>query len=123
MAGIAVGELSRPRVQTSNENTGERQFELGMQESAIHAKNNGGIPIHRELQPNIADYVGEPHARWQAFAGNVSHGKDEVILNLEQTNEVAGEITHGENLAGDLEGVALQQARTAEPALDLSCFE
>jgi hypothetical protein len=54
------------------------------------------------LPANHSDDIGKPHRCHETFAGDVTDRKDKVAFDLHQGDEVAGEMTHWEDLAGEL---------------------
>src|SRR5712692_3579313 len=74
------------------------------------------------LQPNHAHYMGEPHPGGEALAGDIADGEYQICTEFKRANEIAGQVTYRENLAGDLKGPTAKKARAAEFSLHLGGF-
>jgi hypothetical protein len=66
--------------------------------------------------------MGEPHPGGEAFAGDIADGECQIRTEFKHANEIAGQMTYREELAGDLEGLTANQARAAEFSLHLGGF-
>ncbi len=65
------------------------------------------------------DQMGQPQAGYKSLSRNVAHGKAGCGAEVQHLVEVAGEVTHGEDFAGNLEAPTTDFAGGAEPALHL----
>src|SRR5438128_10399642 len=66
--------------------------------------------------------MGEPHPGGEALAGDIADGEYQICTEFKHANEIAGQMTYRENLAGDLKGLTAKKARAAEFSLHLDGF-
>jgi hypothetical protein len=74
------------------------------------------------LPANHSDKVGKPHRRHETFARDITDCEYKVAVELQQADEIAGEVTNWEYLAGELIGTAAKVTRTAKFSLHLCGF-
>src|SRR6202011_533410 len=86
------------------------------------AQSSRRIAQHFNLQSNHAYHIGEPHPGGKALAGDIANGEDQICTEFKYADEIAGQMTDRENLAGDLKGLTAEKARATEFSLHLGGF-
>src|SRR5437660_356758 len=87
------------------------------------AENLFGHGTARCVAAHKSGHVRGPHSRSQALSTDVAERHDDVAILFFDREEISRQMTHGENLAGNLEICEVHEPRRAQTAMDLRCFE
>src|SRR5262245_8552811 len=124
MSGARVVELSSDRIEPCQEHAGQRRQRRYLAEVAVHAGDDrlrlsarGCVHFDQRHQ------MRGPHPGCQAFAADVTQGKDYAGAYLLCSEKVARQVTNGKNLAGNLEIAMPDQAWGAETPVYQCSFE
>ena len=66
--------------------------------------------------------MSKPHPCHETFARDIADCENEVTLNLQQANEIAGNVTHGKDLACEFIRTRVKVTGAAQSSLRLCGF-
>lgn len=122
-AGVAEDEFLGLKIETREEERGEgRLAGIAAEFGVDFGGDGGGIRMAKRGALQKADEMGVPEAGGEALAGNIADGESERRAEIENLEEVAGEMADGEDFAGNFEFAPDEFAGRAEAALNLSRF-
>jgi len=123
MTGVAIGQVPFVHIHASQEKRDQWDVETGEQQIAIDRRQGSrGVADRNHLTANHPDNIRKPHRCHETFAGDIADCEDEVAFDLQQGYKVTGEMTHGEDLAGELVRAGAKVTWAAKLSLQLCGF-
>src|SRR5580765_473497 len=124
MTGATVVQTPTDRIEFCQEQAGQRDRRADAAKVAIDTGDNRvWVGDCRTMTAHQTHQVRGPHSRSQPFTADVAEREDYAVFGLPDRKEISRQMTHREDLAGDLNVAVTQQTGRAQPAVYLRGFK